>query len=197
MGVNKGVCIVAELKECMSNHVKAAKEWLGKAEHSFDKEQSIRGELNMMLAQAELKRAQEAKESDIKIKRRNRFIYRCFAASVAGMLVWIGSHTMAEDVPSAANNITIKETSPIVQEMSQTKKNAEVAVDVGPKTLEGSSNAVAAEMQQVERSQPIKKTIENKQPEQPSVQKTEKVEIAPEKMQQLMHEAGKSLRGQG
>lgn len=43
-------------------HIKAAKDWLGRAEDSMDKDNDIRVDLDVMLAQAELQRAKEANE---------------------------------------------------------------------------------------------------------------------------------------
>ena len=40
------------------NHIAAAKGWLNQAEDSLEQENDIRGDLNLMLAQAELQRAQ-------------------------------------------------------------------------------------------------------------------------------------------
>lgn len=42
-------------------HISAARDWLGRAESSMDKENSLRGDLDVMLAQAELQRARETK----------------------------------------------------------------------------------------------------------------------------------------
>ena len=41
------------------NHIAAAKGWLNQAEESLERENDIRGDLNLMLAQAELRSAQE------------------------------------------------------------------------------------------------------------------------------------------
>lgn len=46
-------------------HITAAKDWLGQAEESIDKENDIRSDLNLMLAQAELQRAKE--KDDLKL----------------------------------------------------------------------------------------------------------------------------------
>lgn len=42
-------------------HISAAKDWLGKAEQSIDDRNDIRGDLNLILAQAELQKATENK----------------------------------------------------------------------------------------------------------------------------------------
>jgi len=47
--------------KAVRKHISAARDWLGRAESSMDKENSLRGDLDVMLAQAELQRAQETK----------------------------------------------------------------------------------------------------------------------------------------
>ena len=47
--------------KAVKKHISAARAWLGRAESSMDKENSLRGDLDVMLAQAELQRAQETK----------------------------------------------------------------------------------------------------------------------------------------
>ena len=48
---------MSEWKSRVTTHLRSAQGWLSKAEQSFDEQKDIRGELNLMLAQAELKRA--------------------------------------------------------------------------------------------------------------------------------------------
>ena len=52
---------MAEEREKICAHVKAAKDWLGRAESSLEKEEDVRGGLNLMLAEAELQRARETR----------------------------------------------------------------------------------------------------------------------------------------
>ena len=47
------------------HHISAAKDWLNQAEDSINLENDVRGDLNLMLAQAELKRAQETKPQSL------------------------------------------------------------------------------------------------------------------------------------
>lgn len=49
-------------RQAVRNHITAAKTWLSQAENSIDKENDIRSDLDLMLAQAELQRAQETKQ---------------------------------------------------------------------------------------------------------------------------------------
>ena len=48
-------------RQKVRKHISAARDWLGRAETSMDKENDVRSDLDMMLAQAELQRAQETK----------------------------------------------------------------------------------------------------------------------------------------
>lgn len=67
----------------LKNHVRAAREWLGQAEHSLDNKEDIRGDLNVMLAQAELQRAKETKE----LMPMQRWLYRLAPVAAAVILV--------------------------------------------------------------------------------------------------------------
>lgn len=50
---------MAEERERLCAHIKAAKDWLGRAESSLERENDIKGGLSLMLAEAELQRARE------------------------------------------------------------------------------------------------------------------------------------------
>lgn len=56
---NKGGSFMAKVDNMMREHIAAAKKWLGKAETSLNNENNIRGDIHLMLAEAELKRAKE------------------------------------------------------------------------------------------------------------------------------------------
>ena len=51
---------MGDKRQKLKRHIRAAKEWLGQAENSLDKEDELSSELKIMLAKAELKRAAEA-----------------------------------------------------------------------------------------------------------------------------------------
>ena len=70
---------MAEERERICAHVKAAKDWLGRAESSLEKEEDVRGGLNLMLAEAELQRARET----CKRKRFARFLAPALAVLLA------------------------------------------------------------------------------------------------------------------
>lgn len=52
---------MAKNRNTFRQHIRAARDWLGRAESSMDKKNDVRGDLNLMLAQAELQRARETK----------------------------------------------------------------------------------------------------------------------------------------
>ena len=67
------------------DHVRAAREWLGRAENSLEQDDHIRGDLDVMLAQAELQRAQEMDEGAL----RRRWLRRLLPAGTAAILAGI------------------------------------------------------------------------------------------------------------
>ena len=191
---------MAEERERICAHVKAAKDWLGRAESSLEKAEDVRGGLNLMLAEAELQRARETR----KRKRFARFLAPALAmllalggvalqrsaeptaapaekspAPIVGQGTMIheekGSETLAERMGSAAN-------------LSESR---EIELPVMPVRVQESPMAQAqGQVQFAEPSQP-----------QPALeQQTEKTKQVPvaspptEDMQELMVTAGRVLR---
>ena len=80
---------MSERKTRLKNHIKAAREWLCKAEDSLDKDNNIQGDLNLMLAQAELQRANESAQG--RRKKKINWIIRLAPAAAAILLVFAGT----------------------------------------------------------------------------------------------------------
>lgn len=80
-----GVVQMSDLKKHMVQRLCSARHWLVRAEESFEQEHSVRGELNLLLAQAELQRACEAKHS-----RSRSLLLHGLAVTCAAVLVVIG-----------------------------------------------------------------------------------------------------------
>lgn len=168
-------------------HLRAAQGWLKKAEQSFDEEKTIRGELNLMLAKAELKRVQEKRRAS---QNRIRWaLYRHGGAFVCAILLaGIGmafyTSTFHEDVvePAGAS-----------QEMSVLpSRSAEVLRQVP--TEEPSNLPPMAKEKQEIASVPIGETSSIVYNE---IQETNsRISISQEEMHGLMQAAGRSLRGQ-
>ena len=189
---------MAELKDRMSNHVKAAKTWLGRAEQSFDTEQNIRGELNLMLAQAELKRAQEAKTKDKTAHDRYRLIRSILAAGVAGLVVVVGFSGWGFLDKKPANSVFGHINK--VEQTKQTVLNEIPNPSIYGNAQEATEKKSAApmieqELTQVKKENEVETKVERKIIPSSSA-KEDVVNLPPAQMQNLMRAAGKSLRGQ-
>lgn len=178
---------MADLRNRMRNHVKAAKIWLGKAEQSFDEENEIRGDLNLMLARAELERARETKGPNKK-----NDMHGILAAGVAALLLAVGfSGFVFRDAKPATSVIpakTVKQAAPLHLQQNAEKYKGEPQ-QADPHLTE-SAQAAPAESTEVKPEIDI--------PPRRNVTRTPEpvVDLPPVQMQQLMRAAGKSLRGQ-
>ena len=84
---------MSDRRQRLKNHIRAAKEWLGQAEHSLDSEDDLKSELKLMLAKAELKRADETDDgfSARKITTAGAWLKRLAAPLVAAAAAfWLG-----------------------------------------------------------------------------------------------------------
>ncbi|MBP2633224.1 MAG: hypothetical protein H6Q70_3852 [Firmicutes bacterium] len=189
---------MVELKDRMSKHVKAAKTWLVRAEQSFDKEQNIRGELDLMLAQAELKRAQESKIKDKTTYDKYRLIRSILAAGVAGLVVVVGFSGWGfldkEPASSAIGHIN---------KVEQSKQTA--LIEMPNTSIHGQDQeivekkAVAPIVDQEVTQEKQENKVETKGEKKiitSSPAKEDVLNLPPAQLQNLMRAAGKSLRGQ-
>lgn len=191
---------MAKERERICAHVKAAKDWLGRAESSLEKEEDIWGGLNLMLAEAELQRARET-------RKRKRFAR--FLAPALAMLLALGGVALqrsaeptaapAEKSPAAivGQGTTIHEekgSEALAERMgaaTNLSESREIELPVMPVRVQESPMAQAqGQVQFAEPSQP-----------QPALeQQTEKTKQVPaaspptEDMQELMVTAGRVLR---
>ena len=191
---------MAEEREKICAHVKAAKDWLGRAESSLEKEEDVRGGLNLMLAEAELQRARETRKG----KRFARFLAPALAvllalggvalqrsaeptaapaekspAPIVGQGTMIheekGSETLAERMGSAAN-------------LSESR---EIELPVMPVRVQ-ESPIVQAQEQAQSTEQPEPQPALEQQMEKPK--QTSAASPPTEDMQELMVAAGRVLR---
>ena len=191
---------MAEERERICAHVKAAKDWLGRAESSLEKEEDVRGGLNLMLAEAELQRVRETRKG----KRFARFLAPALAvllalggvalqrsaeptaapaekspAPIVGQGTMIheekGSETLAERMGSAAN-------------LSESR---EIELPVMPVRVQ-ESPIVQAQEQAQSTEQPEPQPALEQQMEKPK--QTSAASPPTEDMQELMVAAGRVLR---
>ena len=187
-------------------HVRAAREWLGRAEDSLEQEDHIRGDLDVMLAQAELQRAQETEEGRV----RRRWLGRLLpvgAAALVAALVWglwpsvpaplIERPSVipaAEPGEAGSASVPAAAATPMAIEPSTVRPmTAEIVPPaVPPMTAEISS--VVEEPSSVEV--PISEAADVEPLPQPSSRVPSRDILPSRDMQKLMSAAGQSLRAQ-
>lgn len=77
---------MSDRRKAQKNHIRAARDWLGQAEHSLDNDNDVRGDLKLMLAKAELAQVKDSPRS-AKIR---RWAGRILPALVAVCLIVAG-----------------------------------------------------------------------------------------------------------
>ena len=187
-------------------HVRAAREWLGRAEDSLEQEDHIRGDLDVMLAQAELQRAQETEEGRVRRRWLGRLLPAGAAALVAA-LVWglwpsvpaplierPSVMPAAEPGEAGSASVPAAAVTPMAIESSTVRPmTAEVVPPtVPPMTAEISS--VVEEPSSVEV--PISEAADMEPLPQPSSRVPSRDILPSRDMQKLMSAAGQSLRAQ-
>ena len=135
---------MGDKRQKLKRHIRAAKEWLGQAENSLDKEDELSSELKIMLAKAELKRAAEAdgaRSRRRKILMRMKNFAKIIAAPVAALILAAAAGfipggeeketavdaTEIADAPSAVENAANPLASDIVPKEQPPVATAEVA----------------------------------------------------------------------
>ncbi len=187
-------------------HVRAAREWLGRAEDSLEQEDHIRGDLDVMLAQAELQRAQETEEGRVRRRWLGRLLPAGAAALVAA-LVWglwpsvpaplierPSVMPAAEPGEAGSASVPAAAATPMAIESSTVRPmTAEIVPPtVPPMTAEISS--VVEEPSSVEV--PISEAADMEPLPQPSSRVSSRDILPSRDMQKLMSAAGQSLRAQ-
>ena len=78
---------MSDRRKTQKNHIRAARDWLGQAEHSLDRENDVQGDLKLMLAKAELSRVQASPRGNRLKCWGLRFIPAVVALAIAAMAV--------------------------------------------------------------------------------------------------------------
>lgn len=191
---------MAEERERLCAHVKAAKDWLGRAESSLEKEEDVKGGLNLMLAEAELQRARET--------RTGKSAARFLAPALAVLLV-AGGVTLqrsAEPTPASVE----KSPASIVRQGMTVREEREGAAPAGrsesvqnppevreaktppaPSQLEESTGAEASRNAALAEPPAHQPALER---EAEKTEKTSAASLPTEDMQKLMLSAGRVLR---
>ncbi|MBR5909807.1 MAG: hypothetical protein IKZ66_07565 [Schwartzia sp.] len=181
----------------LRHHVRAAREWLGRAEDSLDRAEDVRGDLNLMLAQAELTRAQEMERPRPSVVWAYRLAPLCVAILLASGGLWAWRSAVLQTQPPVMERRTEEAAADAVA--PQFRKDT-----VPLPTLPQADSAPAREEPVVEMSfaeteyrEPEKEVVvSTSEAEFPSEPRTDtgSVRLPSEEMQRLMSSAGQSLR---
>ena len=184
----------AEDRSRLRLHVRAAREWLGRAEESLGRAEDVRGDLNLMLAQAELARAKETERPGVSVVWARRLAPLFVAALIAGggYSVWRAgmqaepSYVPLEQrtAPSAAMTLPEPVSLPPTVQREPEKTVLPEITEPLPREEESSEIVPAAEAEAPE-------TAGMTEPPQESAQQAR---LPSEDMQRLMNSAGQSLR---
>ncbi|MEN6412091.1 MAG: hypothetical protein ABFC84_04900 [Veillonellales bacterium] len=193
---------MAEFKHHMFQRLHSARQWLNRAEESFDKDRDIRAELDLMLAQAELQHVKEASRS-----RQWRYKYPllrqglAFGLALTVISAGIGGasyfwHQQQSVLPVP---IAVQENSRPASEVEPGAEHAVIQPKPAASAAAGSASVVpkAAAVSSAPEQAGDSRVSDNRRSEPQVTRPAEKqVTLSPEEMQQLVRAAGKSLRGQ-
>lgn len=185
-------------------HITAAKGWLSRAEDSLEQENAIQGDLKLMLAQAELKRAQEKNDKKLCVRWFKRLAPGALACALAlGGIIYA---QQSEDSPSLTKQNQLTSTSLTEQGSSsgagrdkvvESKKSHE---NLSEEREVDTSAYVQIQPHEEAHSEEVVNTIESRpvevesQQAPSSLKNVQPSEVPAPAMQKLMQSAGSTLR---
>ena len=188
-------------------HITAAKGWLSRAEDSLEQENAIQGDLKLMLAQAELKRAQEKNDKKLCVRWFKRLAPGALACALAlGGIIYA---QQSEDSPSLPKQNQLTSTS-LAEQASSSGAGRDKAMEAKKShqnlSEEREFDTPAPPYVQIQpneeaHSEEVSNTIESRPVEVESQQATSSLknvqpppEVPAPVMQKLMQSAGSTLR---
>ena len=178
-------------------HVRAAREWLGRAESSLDRQEDIRSDLNLMLAQAELQRAKETKH----LTKKERLVHRLAPFMAAGamaagcffFLQYERPTVTAPAVPQAVVTTAQRPEQPPTVAVAEPPRAADVRTAPVVQAEPAAEPARAVSSPAVEPVAPPA-AVPAAEREQAPAEQTASSGVPSENIQKLMRTAGQSLR---
>lgn len=192
---------MTDKKKLYSEHITAAKDWLGKAEESIAKDNDIRSDLNIMLAQAELQRAKE-KDDTALIRKRLKWILPWITAIgiAVGYVYFLRPElftTVREESPAVTvvkeENVPAKEN--IIQ--TYTDDKAEIPLQNENNAVKPIDNTERVNVPETAVTEKIEGTYRERiEDKNDTVQEaeTEKSYLPEKDIQKMIQSAGKILR---
>ena len=185
-------------------HITAAKGWLSRAEDSLEQENAIQGDLKLMLAQAELKRAQEKNDKKLCVRWFKRLAPGALACALAlGGIIYA---QQSEDSSSLTKQNQLTSTS-LTEQASSSGAGRDKATEA-KKSHENLSEEryfdttayVQIQHNEEAHSEEVSNTIESRpvevesQQAPSSLKNVQPSEVPAPAMQKLMQSAGSKLR---
>lgn len=186
---------MTDFKQRISRNLRSARQWLTRAEEAFDKDHDVRGELDLLLAQAELQHARESNRSE---QPHYKYPLLCQGAALGiAMLVAVGGlgaafwWTQAGDkaVPIPLAGVEQDKSASAKQEASATVAPVRVAPSAAPNVTVLNQVAIQPVQHQTAASQYQQSEIKARPGDKD-------INLPPEEIHKLIRAAGKSLRGQ-
>ena len=185
-------------------HITAAKGWLSRAEDSLEQENTIQGDLKLMLAQAELKRAQEKNDKKLCVRWFKRLAPGVLACALAlGGIIYA---QQSEDSPSLPKQNPLTSTS-LAEQASSSGAGRDKAMEANKSQQNLSEERefdppayVQIHPHEEAHSEEVSNTTESRPVEVESQQATSSLknvqpsEVPAPAMQKLMQSAGSTLR---
>ena len=185
-------------------HITAAKGWLSRAEDSLEQENAIQGDLKLMLAQAELKRAQEKNDKKLCVRWFKRLAPGALACALAlGGIIYAQQSEDSQFLPKQ-NQLT---SNSLAEHASSSSAGRDKAMEskkshqnLGEEREFATPAHVQIQPNEGARSEEVSNTIESRPVEVESQQATSSLkkvqpsEVPAPAMQKLMQSAGSTLR---
>jgi hypothetical protein len=190
-----GVVKLAEQNDKKTKHLRSARQWLTRAEESFDKDREVRGELNLFLAQAELQHAQETSQSRGWLRKHPAV--RHGLAVIAAVILASGAYGVYNQSNESAS-IQSAPSAIVSQPVLRPGPTEDNRISLQPSVVSPASTVVSRQAQEpAAQAAPLRRQSEEKRLEPVVVPTNEqRSPVSSEEMKTLIRAAGKSLRGQ-
>lgn len=185
-------------------HITAAKAWLSRAEDSLEQENAIQGDLKLMLAQAELKRAQEKNDKKLCVRWFKRLAPGALACVLAlGGIIYAQQSEDSSSLPKqnqlTSTSLTEQASSSgagrdkvVESQKSHENLSEEREVDTSAYVqIQPNEEAHSEEVANTIESRPVE--VESQQAPS-SLKNVQPSEVPAPAMQKLMQSAGSKLR---
>ena len=174
-------------RRSQTEHIRAAREWLGRAEDSLAQENDVQGDLKLMLAKAELAHVGHCPGSQRLLVWGRRTLALLVAVGLAAAILWKPAVKMSgEEIPF--------EYAPAAGTQSSTERDIPVESNPEPQSDSAAETPAAKSLPQPSVPEPAPSQDNVVKEAAPSAPPTKKNMLPDTAKQKLMQSAGKILR---